>query len=297
MIVETLKVFVHVIEQKNFTRAAELLHLSQPAVSLQIQNLESEFGTKLVHRSSKLVKPTEAGEILYERAKKILHLYEEAKQEVDLLHNTVKGALKIGASFTIGEYVLPRVLAEYATQYPHVEIEVKIANTDEITQAVRANQIDVALIEGEIDAEIHVEPFMSDEMVLIVPPNHPVLKQKNVSIDHLQDQIWIFRESGSGTRKYSDHFIQEFGLRVKRSFVFSSSQGVKEAVAAGLGIALVSRWIVRKELQTGDIATLQVKDYRFFRQFSILLQQNPAMTKAMEVFLQKIRSYEKVFQA
>lgn len=290
MIVETLRVFVTVLEQKNFSRAAELLHLSQPGVSLQIMNLENEFGTKLFHRTPKQVRPTRAGEILYERAKKILSLYEEAKQEVDLLQNTVSGSLQIGASFTIGEYVLPRVLAEYALQHPQVELEVKIANTEEITQAVRTGHIDVGLIEGEAEyKDIRIEPFMKDEMVLVMAATHPLAAAEHVSVEELQDQIWILRESGSGTRSFSDRLLQRFGLRVKRSFVFSSSQGVKEAVAAGLGIAVVSRWIVRKEIASGELVMASVDGHRFFRSFSILLGENVTITKALEMFLQKLK--------
>lgn len=150
MIVETLRVFVTVTEQRNFSRAAELLNLSQPGVSLHIRNLENEYGAKLMHRSPKLVKLTEAGEILYKRAKQILALAEEAKQEIQLLNEKVTGSLQIGASFTIGEYILPRVLAEFAVQFPEVEMSVTIANTEEITQALKANQLDLGIVEGNV---------------------------------------------------------------------------------------------------------------------------------------------------
>ncbi len=290
MIVESLRVFVTVVEQKNFSRAAEVLHLSQPGVSLQIRNLEHEFGTKLIHRTPKLVKLTQAGEILYEQARQILQLYQHAKQEIDLLHNTVTGTLKIGASFTIGEYVLPHLLAEYAAQYPHVEIDVKIANTEEVSQAVRSSQIDIGLIEGDVSyKDISIKPFMKDEMLIVVPFGHPLTKKQAVTIDDMQNQVWVLRESGSGTRSYSDRLIEEYDLTVKRSYVFSSSQGVKEAVIAGLGIAVVSAWIVRKELAANEIAAISLKGKRFFRTFSILLPPQPP-TKSLEVFLQKLDS-------
>lgn len=131
MIVDTLKVFVTVVEQSNFSRAAEILNLSQPGVSLHIRNLENEFGVKLLHRSSKQVKTTEAGHILYARAKQILSQYEAASEEISLLRNEVTGSLKIGASFTIGEYILP-VYSQFVNQYPQVDVHVNIANTEEI---------------------------------------------------------------------------------------------------------------------------------------------------------------------
>ncbi len=290
MIAESLKVFVTVIEQKNFSRAAELLHLSQPAVSMQIRNLETEFGTKLIHRSSKQVKPTQSGEILFERAKRILQLYDEAKQEIHFLHNIVTGTLKIGASFTIGEYILPRLLAEYAAQYPHVELEVTIANTEEITQAVRSKKLDIGLIEGDVDfPDITVNPFMQDELIIVVPADASLSFSKTIPAPQLQNQIWILRESGSGTRFYQDQLLQELALTMKRSFVFSSSQAVKEAVIAGLGISLLSRWVVAKELTSGELHAVQVNEKKWYRPFSVILPQDAVVTKTMDVFIQKVK--------
>ncbi|WP_159888648.1 LysR substrate-binding domain-containing protein [Paenibacillus puerhi] len=295
MIVDTLKVFVTVAEQSNFSRAAEILHLSQPGVSLHIRNLENEFGVKLMHRSSKQVKLTEAGHILFKRAKQILAHYEAAKEDISLLRNEVTGSLKIGASFTIGEYILPRLLAEFVHQYPQVDIQVTIANTEEIAQAVHSNELDVGLVEGSVEYPgIQVTPpFMEDEMVLVVPSEHPLHSLGTVEPDMLQDQVWVVRESGSGTRAFSDQFIQDTGLRVQRSFVFNSSQGVKEAVVAGLGVAMLSRWVIRKELESGELHSIQVKDKRFTRHFYVLQETKSSFgTMALTMFLQKLQQLD-----
>ncbi|MFD0696958.1 selenium metabolism-associated LysR family transcriptional regulator [Paenibacillus sp. GCM10027628] len=289
MIIDTLAVFAAVCEQRNFSRAAELLHISQPGVSQHIRNLEAELGAKLLHRSPKQVKLTEAGEILYKRAKQIIAIYEEAKQEMNLLQHKVSGSLKIGASFTIGEYMLPRLLADYANQYPEVDAKVNIGNTQEIVQAVRDNDLDIGLVEGQVyDDELRITPYMKDGLILIAPPNHPLSGQRSVDPDRLQNQIWILRESGSGTRAFTEQFIRDAGLHIKRSYVFNSSQGVKESVAAGLGIAILSRWIVRKELESGEVNEIHLKGHAFTRDFFMISNNNHSPTMAMTVFAQKV---------
>ncbi|SFL54628.1 transcriptional regulator, LysR family [Paenibacillus sp. 1_12] len=289
MIVETLRVFVIVTEQRNFSRAAELLNLSQPGVSLHIRNLENEFGAKLMHRSPKLVKLTEAGEILYKRAKQILSLHQEAKQEIQLLNEKVTGSIQIGASFTIGEYILPRVLAQFAAQFPEVEMSVTIANTEEITQALKANKLDLGLVEGNVASSgMIITPYMKDEMILFTSAEHPLASKKTVKPDMLHDHIWILREIGSGTRAFSEQFIQAAGISIKRSYVFNSSQGVKEAVSAGLGIAILSRWIVRKELESGELCQITVIPKLLERNFWMLRNHDHASTMAVNMFIQKL---------
>ena len=290
MIVDTMKVFVTVIEQKNFTRAAEMLNISQPNVSLHIRNLEDEMGAKLIHRSPKLVQITEAGEILYKHAKRILLHYEDAKHEINDLRHVVTGKIRVGASFTIGEYILPKVLADYASQFPLVDVQIIISNSEEVMEGVKTNQLDIGLIEGQTSAQdVHIESFMEDEMTVVVPSNHPLSQMRLIEKDMLQNQIWILREVGSGTRTYMDKFISEWGLTIKRSFVFSSNEGVKEAVKAGLGIALLSKWTVSEE--TNDILSLPLKNKKITRPFSIVQNKNSDESKAIQIFHQKVEEF------
>jgi LysR family transcriptional regulator, transcriptional activator of the cysJI operon len=291
MIVEVLKVFVTVAEQRNFSRAAELLNLSQPGVSQQIRNLENELGAKLLHRSPKQVKLTVAGEVLYKRAKQILIHYEEAKQEIHLLQNIVTGSLKIGASLTIGEYLLPRLLVEFTTKYPQVDIQVLIRNTEEIVQLVHSNEFDLGLVEGLVSQnDVDVKPFIKDKMILVAPNSHPLSSLRKIEVDMLHNQVWILREFGSGTRAFSDQFIDENNLAVKRSFIFNSSQGVKEAVSAGLGLAILSQWVVRKELNKGEICELPIEEQAFIRDFSLIHPRNNSANMALRMFEQLLFS-------
>ncbi len=293
MIIDHLNIFIAVVEQRHFSRAAALLNLSQPNVSLHIKNLEHELDTVLFIRSPKHVKVTEAGEILYIRAKKIVALYEEAKQEINEQKDTIQGSMKIGASFTIGEYILPRKLAAFAKEYPHVKVEVMVGNTEEVIEKTRSNQLDIGLVEGKSTAhDVKVEPFMKDEMIIIAPPDHPLAQLRLIKPEMLQDQVWIWREAGSGTRAYSDQLISSLNLKVKHVFIFSSSQGIKEAVSAGLGIAMISQLTVRKELAANEIKKINLNNQTFTRDFSMIQKNEAFRSKAHTLFLSKMMNVE-----
>ena len=257
--------------------------------------MENELGAKLLHRSPKQVRLTEAGAILYRHAKQILAHYEEAGQEIHMLQDQVTGSIYIGASFTIGEYILPGKLAEFANQYPQVVLQVTIGNTEEIIGGVRNNQLDIGFIEGEAsDKELTVIPYMKDEMIIVSPPDHPLSENIVVEREMLRDQVWVLREHGSGTRAFSDHFMEESAVPAKRSYVFNSSQAVKEAVSAGLGIALMSRSIVRKELASGELKELRIRQNLLERDFSVIRQKESTSSLALTVFLQKLLVIGKV---
>jgi DNA-binding transcriptional LysR family regulator len=289
---DPLKVFVTVIEQKNFSRAGDILNLSQPGVSLHIRNLENELGTKLIYRSPKQVQITEPGKILYRHAKQMLNHYETAKREINEFNNVVSGTMKIGASFTIGEYYLPKVLAEFATQYPMVDIQIIISNSNDVIQGIRSNKLDIGLIEGEtVYKDIDVMPFMNDEMIVVVPPDHPLSQMDLIEGNMLQNQTWVLREQGSGTRTYSDKLLSSLELNIKKTFIFTSIQGVKEAVMAGLGIALLSRLTVQKELKSNELKTFHLKNEPLIRPFSIVKKLDFEASKAMELFLRKVEEF------
>ncbi len=293
MLADPLKIFITVVEHKNFSRAAEELYISQSSVSMQVRNLENELGTKLINRSPKYLELTQSGEIFYGFAKKILLLYDKAKEEIDLLSNVVTGGLKVGASNTIGEYILPIILTEFAAQFPNVGIETSISNTEEISQAVRANHLDLALVEGEVNrSDFVIHPLMEDEIILVVPNQHSLARLPIVTADDLQDQVWIFRENGSGTRAFSDKLIKDRGIHVKKSYILGSGQAVKQAVIAGLGIALVSSWIVRKELTTRELTAIRIKGKRLTRSFLLIKTKNHEQSKAMEVFTEQLFTHE-----
>lgn len=288
--IESLRIFLSVVEKKSFSRAAEEHHLSQPGVSLTIRNLEEVFQVQLLHRSPKYVELTRAGEILYQHGKEILRHYEDAKEEIYLLKNVVMGSLKIGASFTVGEYLVPGILARFMAKYPSVESQVWIGNTEEVAEWVKNGQIHIGLVEGDVQSpDLKITPFMEDEMIIIMPGNHPLAKERYIRWEELQNQIWVLREKGSGTRTYGDLVIEEHQLQPRKVYEFSSNQGVKEGVIAGLGFSIISHLTVRKEIKTGEISTVAFSGEKHNRWLSFLQPKN-SLSRVTEAFIIEVRN-------
>ncbi|MBM7645626.1 DNA-binding transcriptional LysR family regulator [Scopulibacillus daqui] len=287
MYIEALQTFVTVAEEKNFTRAGEKLLLSQPSVSLHIKNLESEFQTKLFDRSPKHLNITPSGKILYERAKQILKLYAKTRDEIYDYHKTMKGTLKIGASYTIGEYVLPAVLPEFNKSYPDIDIEINIDNTENISKSVGLLQYDIGLIEGRAtEKDLVVQPFMEDEMVIVVPKRCENQWRQQAGLEELQNLTWIAREKGSGTRVYMDHILRSYGIRPKQLITISSNHGVKEAVINGAGASILSLWVVKDAVENDKLAIVHLQDLKFTRMFFYVLSPHIERPKAAEAFFE-----------
>lgn len=282
MYYDALKTFITVADKQNFTKASEVLRISQPSVSLHIKNLEEEFQTELFDRSPRKLTITPTGELLYERAKQILAIYEKTRQDILDHHQAVKGAIKIGASFTVGEYIVPSLFVRMRDDFPDLNPELEIGNTTEVVQAVKRLDIDIGLIEGQSsDPELLIEPFMEDELFIVAPADHPLAKKRHVTISDLHNETWIAREEGSGTRQYLDHVIRSNGLQVKSMITISSNQGVKESVIRGLGLSLLSGSVVERNVRHNDLAMIPVKGHAFKRQFSCVC--SPIMVKKRNV--------------
>ena len=286
---EALKTFVTLAEVKNFTKTAELLLMSQPSVSLHIKNLEKEFQTQLFLRSPKFLKITPTGEILYDRAKQIITIYEQTKQDILEQHNIIKGELKIGASFTIGEYILPSLLIDLQKDYPDLELQVIIGNTEEIVQSVRLFQVDIGLIEGQTnEKELSVHPFLQDELFIISSNDHKLANKNDVTITDLQNQSWITRELGSGTGEYLNHVIRSNGLKVKSLLTISSNQGIKETVINGMGLSLLSRSVIERDVQHKNLSIIKLKDHSFNRTLSYVYSPIMADKKNVKTFISSL---------
>lgn len=289
MYFDALRTFITVVEEKNFTKAAEKLLLSQPSVSVHIKNLEEEFQTQLLIRSPKTLKLTLSGEVLYERAKQMMQIYENTKIEIYEQQNTIKGTLHIAASFTIGEYILPTLLAKLSKKYPMLDFVVTIGNTDEVVKHVQFFKADIGLIEGNTnEKDLIIQPFMEDELTIIATSDHPLKKVKVIEIEDLQDEIWISRERGSGTREYLEHVIRTNGLKMNRLMTISSNQGVKETVMNGLGISILSIYAVKRELEQGTLIQLKPKNELFKRKFSYVVSPMSVEKKNIHLFLETL---------
>ncbi|MCL6610419.1 MAG: LysR family transcriptional regulator [Peptococcaceae bacterium] len=291
MLDNQLYIFVTVADKKNFSRAGEFLNMTQPAISQHIHALEEYYGAKLFERSSKKVELTQAGTILYNYARNILDLHQVAKRAVADLVDTVTGKLTIGASLTIGEYVLPRLLATFTRKYSNVEFSVWIGNTEMIHERTREGTIDIGLVEGVIDdPQLHIKPFLRDEMVLVAPVLHPLAAKTGVSRDDLKECVFVIREEGSGTRLAAEDFFQKAGLRPERILTLGSTQAIKEAVEAGLGITILSKWCIRKELQLGTLKLLRIKGLEIPRWFFLVRLKDKFQSRASDEFVKFISS-------
>ncbi|WP_338472231.1 LysR family transcriptional regulator [Niallia sp. XMNu-256] len=283
---DALQTFVTLVEVKNFTKTAEILNMSQPNVSLHIKNLEKEFQTTLIERSPKFIKITPTGDLLYDRAKQIITIYEQTKQEILEHHQIIKGELNIGASFTIGEYILPAILIKLQTDFPELEIHVVIGNTEEIVGLVRLLEVDIGLIEGQTNVkDISVKAFMNDELFIVASPEHPLAQKDKVMISDLQNQIWITREDGSGTREYFNHVISANGLKLKSLLSISSNQGIKETLMNGYGLSLLSESVIRRDIRHGNLTTIPVKDLSFSRTLSFVYSPIMEDKKKVNLFI------------
>ncbi|MGX6444058.1 LysR family transcriptional regulator [Neobacillus sp. K501] len=287
---QQLHVFVTVAEMENFSRAAEKLHMTQPAVSQYIQSFERTMGSKLLDRSNKFVRLNKAGVIVYHHAKEILGLYAKMHYLVDDLTNKASGSLSIGASYTFGEYILPHVIAKMHEKYPLITPTIAIGNTKEIAKLVLGHQLDVGIVEGNFsDKHLVIEPFAEDSMYLVASSTHRLAQNNGeMNITDLEEETWIVRESGSGTREVTEKLFRLYGMIPQKTLVFGSTQLIKESVEAGLGVSLLSYWAVRKECSMGTLKILDVKQLPITRDFSVVLR-SPFQTKALNVFLELLR--------
>ena len=290
-----LKVFCTVAETKSFSKTSEIIHLTQPAVSLQIQALEEMYETKLFDRSSSKVTLTPAGEVLYKYAKDILALYVSAEKVIGEMTGLVKGSIAIGAGSTIGNYLLPSVISDFRKAHPKIKVNLFVANMQRVIELLNAGNISLGLVEGDVKRQkMVVEKLISDELLVIVPTHHPWSKRKDVSVAELIDEPFILREAGSGTRQTIEKFFARHGItpqNMKVSMVLGSTQAIKEAVENGLGVSIISRWSARKELRFGTLHTLNFKEEKMVRNFSLLTHRNSVSSHATEEFLSYLKSY------
>jgi len=290
-----LKVFCTVAEMKSFSKASEIIHLTQPAVSLQIQALEEAFETKLFDRTSSTVALTRTGEILYKYAKEILGLYSEIERDIGAITGLAKGSIAIGASTTIGNYLLPSVVSDFKRAYPKIKLQLLIGNTQRIVDLLKAGNLHFGIVEGDVSRyKVMTETLLSDELVVITAPFHPWAKRKEVSIQELTKEPFIFREEGSGTRQVIEKYLRKRNIsvqNVKISSVIGSTEAIKEAVENGMGVSIVSKWAVRKEQRYGTISTLTLKEVKMLREFSLIFNKSGMSSYALDEFLAYLKAY------
>ncbi len=283
-----LQVFHTVARLLSFTKAAETLHMTQPAVTFQIRQLEEYFNTRLFDRTHNRISLTAAGERVFEYADKIISLYAEMESKVRDLTGDVSGIVIIGASTTIAEYVLPSLLGEFKELHPNINIRLKVSNSVGIVHMVEDNSIDVGIVESPIqNKNLVVEVCWHDKLVVICPPNHPLAKKTAIGVEDLQAYPFVCREEGSGTREFILEYLQRSGMQygdLNISLEVGNPEAVKSAVEAGLGISIVSQATIVKELKLGTLVSRPLNP-QIERPFSIVYQRQKFRLRAIDEFM------------
>lgn len=291
---ERLKTFIAVAEKKSFSEAAKSLYVTQPTISAQIKALEEEVGAKLFERTTKKVELTQPAAILLKYAKKIIYLSEMAQKEMRKFGESTYGELKIGCSFTIGEYFLTELIKEFQDDCPLVQFSVDITNSNNVVSDIIDQKIDVGLIETPIEEpHIVMEPFMEDELILIAAPGFFPENEITVSIDRLKEIPLIVREKGSGTRAVVNQHLQKAGLPEEELNIImelGSTEAVKSAVSSNLGVSIISKSAIKKELKLKLLKQYPVKDLSFYRYFYVAVRKDKVLNQSAERFIEKLKA-------
>jgi DNA-binding transcriptional LysR family regulator len=293
-----LTVFRIVAERQSFTSAAEMLHVSQPAVTAHVKALEEGLGVRLFERTSTGARLTAAGERLHSYARQVHQLTQEAMREIGSVNGETRGSLRVGASTTIAQYLLPRLLAGFLEGHPRIELSVLGGNTAQIVAQVQARKIDLGLIEGPPGtSEVRLESFVEDEIVVIVAEEHPFAARLGSAptVADLAAEPLLLRESGSGTRRVVEDALRKAGIALRGLRIvmeLDSTEAIKSGVEAGLGVGFVSRWALR---HSQTIRVIRVEGLEINRTFQFIYPHGPEPEGSAGTFLRFARQFREEY--
>ena len=292
---DQLRILKAIASEGSFKRAADSLYVSQPAVSLQVQNLERQLDVPLFDRGGRRAQLTEAGHLLLGYGEKILSLCQETCRALEDLQNLQGGTLIVGASQTTGTYLLPRMIGMFRQKYPDVAVQLHVHSTRRTAWSVANGQIDLAIVGGEIPTELlealDVVPYAEDELALILPPSHPMVQQETIQKEDLYKLQFISLDSQSTIRKVIDHVLSRCGIdtrRLKIEMELNSIEAIKNAVQSGLGAAFLSVSAIEKELLMGVLHKSKMEEVVVTRILSLICNPNRYRSKAAEAFSNEI---------
>jgi LysR family transcriptional regulator, low CO2-responsive transcriptional regulator len=279
-----LRVFTEVARQLSFARAAELLHLTPPAVTMQVKELEGHIGLPLFERSGRQVALTTAGEYMLVYARKMLATLKDAEDAAARLQRLETGTLTIGMVST-AKYFLPRLLAEFQREHEGVEIRLAVGNREQLVKMLQANEVDIAVM-GRPPTELatRAEPFAAHPHVFVAPTDHPLLKVGHPTVESLQPYGFILRERGSGTRAAMEKFLEKSRLEPRVVMEMSSNETIKQAVMAGMGLSFLSLHTIGLELEHQLIAVLDVEGTPIVRGWNVVHTLSKLLSPAAEAF-------------
>lgn len=270
-----LRTFCRIVELRSFSRAARELGLSQPAVSAHIRGLEEDLGIMLLDRLGREVRPSRAGELLYEYARGILRLSAEAKASLAIFAQGKQGKLSLGGSRTPGEYVLPERIGEFLKVCPDVSLSLQMLNSYQIAERVLEGTIELGVVGARVPLRgVQYEPFLEDELVVVLPPDHRWCKKKSISVQEFSSLSLVTREIGSGTRSTLEQVLQKNHLPPSNVTVeIASHEGIKKLVQMGVGAAVLSRIAVAHELGESRLAAVEIRNLPLKRSFFVATLQ------------------------
>ena len=292
---QQLRILKAVATEKNFTKAAAVLYLSQPSLSKQIRTLEKNLDTLLINRERNKISLTESGKVLLQYSNRILALCEESCRAVVDLKNGDRGNLTVGASQTIGTYLMPRILALFAQNYPQIDLKVQVNSTRIIEKKIINREIDIAVVGGEISDDLKknltIQTFVYDELSLIISKSHPFAKKKQINKEDLYCLDFITLNSNSTIKKFIDTILSQNQIETKELktiLQLNSIEGIKTAVSLGLGAAFLSSSAIEKETKLKTIAIIKIENLRINRKLSIISNPECYKSKAFEFFFNEL---------
>lgn len=282
-----LRIFHSAAKRLNFTRAAEELHLTQPGISKHLKELEGSYGTRLFDRLGKKVVLTQAGEVLYEATKAAFNLLDDAKARIDDINGLAAGKLTIGASVTLGTYLLPDKLLQFRQQYPTVEIKVETAFNHHIIEKVLDNSLELGLVGRYLpDPRLAVKKFMTEQILLIVSPLHPWAKRKTpICVNELESQTYLVSKRGAGTWPIIEALITQNNGHFGSIIELGTAECVKRAVAANMGISMLARHVLDRELKDGEIKAVPLAGGEPIRDLFLVHHKDRYLSRTAQAFV------------
>ncbi len=279
-----MQCFSAVARNLSYTRAAEELHLTQPAVSMQVRQLEQQAGLPLTEQFGKRVHLTEAGEEVFRYARAILLQIDELDDVLGRLKGRSGGRLKI-AAISSANYFAPKLLGTFHERFPEIDVSMEVINQTEVLRRVVDNEVDMAIM-GQPPKESQVEAiaFMDNPLIIVAPPEHRLAKRKRIQLKELESEEFLIREAGSGTRGAMERFFKQHGLKLRKGMGMGSLSSIKQGVQANLGLALLQRDAVQVELQLGKLVELKVKGLPIWRKWFVVLHKGKRLSVAAEEF-------------
>ncbi|CUH97830.1 hypothetical protein P22_3976 [Propionispora sp. 2/2-37] len=285
MTLRHLNIFLAVCDAGNMTAAAEKLHIAQPSVSQAIAELEMHYGIRLFERLGRKLFITHAGQKLSTYARHILNLMREAEEAMHEIHD--RGVIRVGASVTVGTCILPQLIKKFAAGNAAAKVISTVNNTKIVEDMILLDQVDLGLVEGRIHSPgIVVKPFMEDELVLVTAPAHVFANARRVDVRNLEHMEFLVREEGSGTRELFETALAERGISWKIAGVYNNAEAIKDAVAEGVAITVMSKMAVQKEVQRKDLAAVSIEGVNLSRHFSIVHHKNKFISPLLNRFIQ-----------